>query len=161
MTSSNLLDLHDRQVGGLRALEDAARINAELPPRIRQARSIAHQPPISGKLTPGIGGRDRVARRQEGSSWTRRLGEKWVPADEECIEPLVRKSCCEGPIDLAACAGIEHFDLQSDPVSGRFHVPQRGFGRRGIRRIDEHGNARSSGDQFAQEFQPLCHQLIR
>ena len=36
MTSSNLVGLHDRQVGGLGALEDAAGIDADLAMRLRQ-----------------------------------------------------------------------------------------------------------------------------
>ena len=52
MTSSNLRRLHDRQVGGLLALEDAAGIDADLTPRIRDAGSVAHQPADFGKFTP-------------------------------------------------------------------------------------------------------------
>jgi hypothetical protein len=36
--------LHDRKVGGLRALQDAANINADLVLRVAHARPIAHEP---------------------------------------------------------------------------------------------------------------------
>ena len=64
MTSSNFDRLHDRQVRGLGALEDATGIDADLTIRIRHARSVAHQPADFGKLTPRIYRGDRVARRQ-------------------------------------------------------------------------------------------------
>src|SRR5262249_51888906 len=59
-----LARLHDRQIRGLRALEDAAGIDPELTPCIGQARAIAHQPADFDILAPHIYRRDRVARRQ-------------------------------------------------------------------------------------------------
>src|SRR5262249_47351571 len=60
---------------------------------------------------------------------------------------------------LPAGAGVEDLDLQPHGASSGFHVSQRGLCRRGIARIDEHGNTNCCGHQLAQEFQPLCRQL--
>src|SRR5215471_21838970 len=46
--------LHDRQLGGLRAFEDAARVNAGLTKSVRHVGAIAHQPADFGIFTPGI-----------------------------------------------------------------------------------------------------------
>ena len=102
MTSSNLRRLHDRQVRGLRALEDAAGIDADLTIRIRNAGSVAHQPADFGISRDRISRRDRVARRQVDQLDTP-AGEEGVGADEERVGPLARKRC-EGRIDLAAGA---------------------------------------------------------
>ena len=64
MTNSNLRRLHDRQVRGLRALEDAAGIDADLTIGIRNAGSVAHQPADFGKFTHRIYRGKRMARRQ-------------------------------------------------------------------------------------------------
>jgi hypothetical protein len=44
-------------------------------------------------------------------------------------------------------------------AGSRFHVSQRSFSIRSIGWIDEYGHTSCSGHQFAQEFQPLRHQL--
>src|SRR6516165_2645521 len=62
--------------------------------------------------------------------------------------------------DLAAAAGLDDPDLQPHGTSSRFHVSQYRFGAQAISRIDKHGNASCSGHQLAQEFKPLCHQLV-
>ena len=46
--------LHDRQVRRLRALEDAAGIDADLTPRVRNVGSVAHQPAGFGEVTRRI-----------------------------------------------------------------------------------------------------------
>ena len=151
--------LHDRQVRGLGALEDAAGIDADLTTRIRNVGSVAHQPAGFGIFARRICRGDRVARRQLDQLDTP-AGEEGVGADEEGVGPLAHKSC-EGRIDLAAGAGVEDLDLQPDGARSRFHVSQRGLGIRSIGRIDEHGHTSGCGHQLAQEFQPLCRQLSR
>ena len=149
--------LHDRQVRGLGALEDATGIDADLTIGIRKAGAVAHQPAGFGIFTRRICRGDRMARRQVGQLDTP-AGEKGVAADEEGVGPLARKRC-EGRIDLAAGAGVEDLDLQPHGARSRFHVSQRGLGSRSIGRIDEHGHTSGSGHQLAQQFQPLCRQL--
>src|SRR5262245_27510699 len=113
--------LHDRQIRRLRALEDAAGIDADLTKRIRNVGSVAHQPADFGKLTRGICRGERVARRQVdqlGTSVSKKNGE----ADEYGVWPVAHKSC-EGRIDLTAGAGVEYLDLQRHGVSSGFGVP--------------------------------------
>src|SRR5262249_11219454 len=59
-----LARLHDRQVGGLGALEDTAGVNSELPKRIDNVGSVAHQPTDFSKIAVGKCRGDRVARCQ-------------------------------------------------------------------------------------------------
>jgi len=54
MTSSNFDACTTRQIRRLRTLEDAAGIDADLTPRIRQAGSVAHQPASFGHFTHRI-----------------------------------------------------------------------------------------------------------
>src|SRR5215831_1652353 len=61
-----LRGLYDWQVRGLRALENAAGIDAHLTICIRKAGSVTHQPASFRILTPRIYRRNRVARRQVG-----------------------------------------------------------------------------------------------
>jgi hypothetical protein len=89
----------------------------------------------------------------------RRLWKKGVAGDEDGVGPLARKRC-EGSVDLAAGAGFVGVDLHSPGASGRFHVSQRRFHRRGIGRIDEHGHTGGPGHQLTQYLQPLCRQLV-
>ena len=75
--------------------------------------------------------------------------------DEEGVGPLAHKSC-EGRIDLAAGAGVEDLDLQSDGASSRFHVSQRGLGIAGsvgltstATRVAAGTSSRRSSSRFA------------
>jgi hypothetical protein len=56
--------LRDRQLGRLRALEDATGIDAHLTVRIDHARSVAHQPASFDILTTAIRGGERIVRRR-------------------------------------------------------------------------------------------------
>ena len=102
-----------------------------------------------------------------GTKWARCQDGKLYPpgveeeaaADVQRVGSLADKSC-EGRIDLAAAAGLDDPDLQPHGTSSRFHVSQYRFGAQAISRIDKHGNASCSGHQLAQEFKPLCHQLV-
>src|SRR5262249_44268766 len=59
-----LARLHDRQIRRLCALEDTASVNSELPKRIDNVGSVAHQPADFSKVAVGKCRGDRVARRQ-------------------------------------------------------------------------------------------------
>src|SRR6516165_12749832 len=74
------------------------------------------------------------------------------------VGPLAREGC-EDCIYLPGGAGIEDSDLQSENASSRFDVLRNGLGTRCISRIDEHGNANCSGQQFTQQSQLLCYQF--
>src|SRR5215475_11501783 len=58
--------LRHRQVGGLRAFEDFAGIDAHLTKRFREVGPVAHQPADFHKFAPRIGRRNPAARRQSG-----------------------------------------------------------------------------------------------
>ena len=116
--------LHDRQVRGLGALENAAGIDADLTLRIRNAGSVAHQPAGLGKVTrpdrsPGPRGAPPDA-----TNWTRRPLKKGS-GPTNSASGRSRTKRCEGRIDLAAGAGVEDLDLQPDGASSRFHVSSR------------------------------------
>jgi len=72
--------------------------------------------------------------------------EKTILADKEDVGPLTHKTC-EGRIDLAAGAGVEDLDLQSDGARSSFHVSQRGLRTRCSGRIDEHCHTSRSRHQ--------------
>ena len=158
MTSSNLRRLHDRQVRGLCALEDAAGIDAELTPRARNVGSVAHQPADFDILAPRVCRGDRVACRKLDQLDTP-AGKVGATCAEEGVGPLAHNGR-EGRIDLVAGVGVEHLDLQPDSARSRFHIFQCGLGIRSISRIDEHGHTGGCGHQRAQEFQPFCQNLV-
>src|SRR5215471_3227540 len=74
--------LHDRQIGRLRALEDAAGIDADLAIHIHNVASIAHQSAGLGKFTVPIYRGEPMAPRQEDEFDTPSV-EECVVADEE------------------------------------------------------------------------------
>src|SRR3984893_12887435 len=89
--------LHDRQLGRLRPLQDAAGIDADLTPSIRDVASVAHQPAGFSHKAICICRGDRVARRQI-DQLDKSAVEKAVATDEKRIGPLAPKGC-EGRID--------------------------------------------------------------
>ena len=113
--------------------------------------SISYQSAMFGIVPPRIYRRDRVACRQ--------LDELDAPASEKRAGRTISStSGCsphktrEGRIDLAACAGVKHLDLQSHGATSRFCV----FDVTSVipvAQFDQHGNASRSGHQFAQEFE--------
>src|SRR5262245_55809109 len=149
--------LHDWQVRRFRTLEDATCIDTDLTIRIRQAGSVAHQAADFGIFTRPIGGRERVARRQE-DQLDPSADKKRATADEKRVGSIARK-CCEGHIYVPAGAGVKGLDLQSHGARSHVHVSQHGLGVC-VRRIDEHSDVTSCGYELAQEFQPFCYQLI-
>ena len=66
MTSSNLVGLLDRQIGRLRALENATGIDADLAIGVRDAGSVAHQAAGCCERAILIDRRHPVAERQHG-----------------------------------------------------------------------------------------------
>src|SRR5262245_62452892 len=116
MTNSNLVDCTTGK-SAVRALEDAAGIDARLTKRIHNVSSVAHQPAGFGKFTQVICRGERVARRQVDKLGTP-ANTKNVEADEDGVGPLAHKSC-EGRIDLTAGAGVEHLDLQPHDAGSR------------------------------------------
>src|SRR5262245_12973154 len=96
--------LHDRQVYGLCAVDDAAGIDTALAIRVPHACSVAHEPPDLDKLTLSKHCRYSVTRRQLGEldPPTRKKG---AAADHQSIGSLAQEGG-EGLIDLAAGVGV-------------------------------------------------------
>jgi hypothetical protein len=145
--------LHDRQVGGLDAIENAAGIDADLTIHVREVRSIAHQPAGSHSITIRINRRNTFARRQ-GDNLYAAADEEYFGSHEEGIGAVARKGG-KGCIDLADRRSIEDMDLQPDGAGSFLHLPQSGLGCRSVGRIDEHRNTNRLGHQLMQESQPL------
>jgi hypothetical protein len=85
-------------------------------------------------------------------------GEEKVASDEEGIRALARKKG-KDRFNLAARAGAENKHLQPEGAGGFLHLPQCGFGTRGIGRIDEHGKSNRLRHQLMQESQSLGDHL--
>ena len=66
--------------------------------------------------------------------------EEGVGSNEECLGPVAHEGG-EGHIDLAAGAGIDELNLQSEAACSFRYLSQRGLGIRRIARIDQHGNS--------------------
>jgi hypothetical protein len=101
-----------------------------------------------------------VTRRQCGPLDTPTIKE-WVGSGQQDVGPLAREGC-EDCIYLPGGAGIEDSDLQPEKnASSRFDVLRNGLGTRRIRRIDEHGNANCSGQQFTQQWRIVIAVSLR
>ena len=83
---------------------------------------------------------------------------KRVGVDGQGVRPLARDAV-ERQLNLVAGAGIEDLNLQPASTRSHPHVPRRGFGLLGIRRIDGYSRTNRSGQEFTQKFQPFCGQL--
>src|SRR5215469_15951699 len=103
--------LHDRQIGGLRTLEDLTRVEAGLMKHAHSIGPIAHQPAGFDILAKGI---DR-GYRMTGSK-RRKLDapadKERVAGNEECVGPVSQEGG-EGRLDLFAGAGFEELCLKS------------------------------------------------
>src|SRR6516165_10511043 len=150
--------LQHRQFGWLRALEDLTGIDADLTKTVRSVSRIAHQPSHFDALASGMSRRNPVVRRER-RQLDAAADEEPVAADEKGVG-LVAHEGGEGRLDLAPRAGIEELNLQSDGTRSFRYVPQRGLGRRSIRRIDQHDNTKGLGHQVVQEPQPLGGGLL-
>ena len=81
--------------------------------------------------------------------------EEGIAGDEQGIGPLAPKRR-EGRLDLAAGAGVEHLNLQSEGACGFRYISQRGLGDGwSVGRIDQHGDPNGLGHHLTQEPQPL------
>src|SRR5215207_4852370 len=114
--------LHDRQIGGLGTLEDAASIDANLSIGFREVRSVAHQAADFYILAPGIYRGNPVVSRELDELHTPPV-EGRAGTDEKCILALESP---EGGVDLATTACIQDPDLQVHRASGCFNISQRG-----------------------------------
>src|SRR5262249_55503064 len=112
--------LHDRQIGGLCALDNAAGINAELPEGIGNVGSVAHQAADFDGFTHRIASWDSMIRR-ELHQLDMVTVERRGRANKDSILPFVCY-CFKCGIDLTTAASIEGFYLKSYGTTGRIDV---------------------------------------
>src|SRR6516225_9192676 len=82
--------LHDRQIGGPGALEDAACIGADLTKAVCEVGSVAHQPTGLDIFTHRITRWNPVTYRQD-DKLQGTNEEESVSSDEECVGAIARK----------------------------------------------------------------------
>src|SRR5262249_18630181 len=147
MTRSNFLHLIAGKSAGLGPLQDAARIDADLPIRIPNVGSIAHQPAGFRKLTHVIDCRKGMSCRQ--------YSKLEAPADKEriranqqrigfvvnkrpeSIEKKTEKQRNPKKSDFGFFLFLKSFFLKSGPV--QTPCPAWGRGRHGSRGLSTHG----------------------
>jgi hypothetical protein len=144
--------LHHRQVGGLRALEDAAGIHASLPKSLRQARPVAHQAAGLGVIAGVIDRGQGVARRQRGKL-DAPAKEKGIGANDKGFDTMVGKRR-EGRLDATNVPRLGSDDLNTDGRRGLCHLAFHGFGIRVVG-IDEQPDPGGSRNNLAQQSQLL------
>jgi hypothetical protein len=84
--------LHDRQVGGLGAVENAADVNTHLAVGIGELRSVAHQAAGRGELPPLVDRGNCVSRCQRDELLTV-SGEQDIGANDQRFDPLLNERC--------------------------------------------------------------------
>ena len=111
-TSSNLVGLHDRQVGGLLALEDSPGIYARLAIGIGNAGSVAHQPADRDVFAQGIDRRDGMTCGERDDGLAMRVGQR-AGADEQLHLPGVAANVANAASISRAAGRVGNDELQS------------------------------------------------
>ena len=101
--------MHDRQVGGLFTLENAACVKSDLSVFFCQAESVTHEPAGYDELTKIVHGRNRMACR-ECSDLLNPVVEKNITTDEQRASACLHQAH-EGGVDLAVGACIQYLNL--------------------------------------------------
>ena len=114
---------------------------------------VTHQPTGFDNLAIRIGRGNPIARRER-SKLNTPADEERVGANEKCVGPVAHEGS-EGRLDLAAGAGVEDLNLQSDGACRFRYLSQRGLGDGSIGRINQHGDTNRLGHQLVQQTQPL------
>jgi len=97
-----------------------------------------------------------VARRQ-GDELGSTVEEKRVGADQKSIRPVLHQAG-KGDIDLATGTGANDVQFPADGRSRRLRLRNLGLYNPTVR-IDEHGKARCSRQQFVQKSESFCGKL--
>lgn len=95
--------LHNRQIRGLLAFQNASRVDCSLAIRFRQIGAITHEPASQNVLAPSIDCSDGVSRSQPYNSLTLTV-EKWLAGNDKRTNahPLeARENCFNSDSDLA------------------------------------------------------------
>ena len=102
--------LHDRQVGRLFTLEDAAGVDTGLVVRLIRTGSVAHKTASHGDVAPFIDRWDPMMRCQRHDLIAPTIKES-IGADNERTSPVLDQGC-KGAVDLAFGTGSQDLDLQ-------------------------------------------------
>src|SRR5262244_1085500 len=108
--------LHDRQVGGLGALEDLTGVGADLTTHVHTIGRVAHQPAGFDSLASGIARRNPITRRERRKLDAPARKER-VASDVQGFGAVAHESG-ERRLDLAPGASLEDLNLQSDCTGG-------------------------------------------
>jgi hypothetical protein len=101
--------LLDRQIGGLRSIENLRSITAELSVSVEIVGSVAHKSPSGGVCTPVVDRRDCMASRQSDELIAPAV-EQSVVAQDQCGVAQIDE-CDEGGIYFGLAAGIQDLKL--------------------------------------------------
>src|SRR5262249_43381829 len=150
--------LHDRQVGGLLALENPAGVYAGLAICVTKARSVAHQAADLGSVAPGIDRKHPMVGRQCNELYATVVEER-AGTYQQRINRLLGKSH-KGHTNVTAGAGLKDFDLLPDRQGRSLHVRDKGLcdGKVGI---DQQANAHGCRLQLMQQPKLLCPKLSK
>src|SRR5262245_8769915 len=150
--------LQDRQIGGLRTLQDLTGVGTDLVIHVHAIAIVGHQSAGFDSLATGIAhGNPVMCRKRDKLEASAR--EEDITSDVQGVGAIAHESG-EGRLDLAAGAGVEDLNLQSH-CTGGFRYVSYALGTSDIGWIDQHGNSNGLGHQLVQKCQALCPQLGR
>src|SRR5215831_3654518 len=149
--------LLDRQIGGLDAVEDPSRVNAD--PAIyasQTTRSITDQPAGQGVLAQLIDRRNGIARCSLHELVAPAI-EEWLGGDEERAGTQFDQGG-ESGVDLAFGAGSQDMELQPLRAHRFLHVSNELLSSR-IHRIHQQGNHPGLGNQLGEQLEAFGRQV--
>jgi hypothetical protein len=148
--------LHDREIAGLLAFEDAASIDAGLAVRVGQASGVSHEAAAVDKFARSKNGGDPVLLRQSADSGGGSLEES-VAGDDERPHIAFDKTG-KGRIEIALVARLCNVKFKAKTTNRCLHLAGVGRVTRvvGVDQNTEHGGL---GDEVMQEADLLLQQL--
>src|SRR5262249_51918068 len=147
--SLELRRLHDRQVGGLRAFQNLASIDACLTICIRDAGSIAHQPASGGKLARSVACGQCMTCCQRNELFAPAKEER-VGCDKQRVGPAPDRSGKRGiNLSFVACVDDAELDAKRARRSASSRNPNVGSWKA---RVHQDGNQDGVGNEFAHQL---------
>src|SRR5215472_17087039 len=147
---------HDRQVGGICAIENKTRVDPGLSISVGDIGAVTHQASSFDKLAQEIDCGNRVARGQT-HELVALAKKKRVCANNQRTASLL-DSRCKSIVDFTLGAGVEQIDLYSGRACSGLHLAGLGRGRWKVG-IDQHRNGGGIRQKLASKVQPLWTHL--
>src|SRR5262249_9201306 len=144
---------HDRQVGGLLALENPPGIDADLPIGIGYAAPVAAQAAGHDGFAHGIHRRQPMTSRKRDQSFPFGV-EKCAGTNKQGTCPALGERC-KGWFDVGVAADIENDELSPNSLCRRLYVLSLCLGFSCVR-VDEYGDCCGLGRKLEQQFESLC-----